>query len=197
MADDRLAPEELAAGRTQPSIWTFLAADCFGFGMFFVVFMAQRFDEPLLFDASSRKLEADIGLANTLLLLSSSWLVALAINAARRGAVRRAGHTMLVAAIFGSGFAMLKIVEYSREILRGVTPATNDFFSFYFMLTGVHFLHYLIGIGVLVATVVALRQAAREGIAPPAWIESGALYWHMVDLLWLFLFPMLYLLAAR
>ncbi len=180
-----------------PSIWTFIAADCVGFAIFFMVFMVERTKAPALYDASARQLDVRLGLANTLILITSSWLVALAHGAASRGQLHRAGGLMLGGLGVGSCFAVLKIGEYQHKIVSGITPATNDFFMFYFILTGVHFLHYLIGLGVLAMMAFALRRATRERGGAVAWLESGALYWHMVDLLWLFLFPMLYLLGGH
>lgn len=175
-----------------PGIWTFIAADCVGFAVFFMVFMVERMKAPAAYDASSRLLDVRTGLANTLILITSSWLVALACDAALRGRRRAAGRLMLAGLGVGSCFAVLKIAEYQHKIAGGITPTTNDFFMFYFILTGVHFLHYLIGLGVLAMMIFALR---REAAVP--WLEYGALYWHMVDLLWLFLFPMLYLLGGH
>ncbi len=179
-----------------PSIWTFIAADCAGFAIFFLVFMAERLKDPTLFDASARKLDVRLGLANTVILISSGLLVALAATAAERGDDRRARHLLIGGLAVGACFAVIKIAEYAEKIGDGITPTTNGFFTFYFILTGVHFLHYVIGVAVLAAMISALRRRERSGDGA-GWIESGGLYWHMVDLLWLFLFPMLYLLPAR
>lgn len=183
-----------AQSRTPPSIWTFLAADCAGFAIFFIVFMSERGKDPALFDASARLLDIRLGLANTLILISSSWLVALATASFDRGHFQRAQRRLIVGLIVACGFAILKIAEYHIKIGAGITPTTNGFFTFYFILTGVHFLHYLIGLVVLVAMILGLRRQEAKAVA---WFESGALYWHLVDLLWLFLFPMLYLLPAH
>ncbi len=180
-----------------PSIWTFIAADCAGFAIFFLVFMAERMKAPALYDASARQLDITTGLINTLILISSSWLVALACGASMRRQFRRASMLMLGGLGVGCCFAVVKISEYQQKIMAGITPATDDFFMFYFILTGIHFLHYVIGIAVLVMMAFSLRRAARDGAAVVPWLESGALYWHMVDLLWLFLFPMLYLLGGH
>jgi nitric oxide reductase NorE protein len=192
-------PHEAAEGQhpPYPGIWTFIAADCAGFAIFFLVFMAERMKAPALYDASARQLDVTAGLTNTLILISSSWLVALACGASLRRQFRWASILMLGGLGVGSCFAVSKISEYHQKLTAGITPATDDFFMFYFILTGIHLLHYLIGIGVLVIMTVSLRSAARDGGAVVPWLESGALYWHMVDLLWLFLFPMLYLLGGH
>lgn len=187
---------EAAAGEAPPppGIWTFLAADCAGFAVFFVVFMSERAKEPALFDRSARMLDVGLGLANTLILVTSGWLVALAMVLVEQGRTGKARLCLGAGLAVGSCFAVLKVIEYHAKVAHGITPLTNGFFTFYFILTGIHFLHYAIGLVVLVAMIAALRE--RDGPAP-AWLESGALYWHLVDVLWLFLFPMLYLLAGH
>lgn len=179
-----------------PGIWTFIAADCAGFAIFFLVFMSERMKEPGLYDNSARHLDIRLGVVNTLILISSSWLVALAITAMEQGKLEQAKRLLVSGLAVGSFFALFKIAEYHAKVSAGITPTTNGFYAFYFILTGVHFLHYLIGLGVLIAMLLTLRRAktASDGTR---WLESGALYWHMVDLLWLFLFPMLYLLPVH
>lgn len=159
--------------------------------------MTERLKSPALFDQSARLLDLRLGLANTLVLISSSWLVALAISAAEEGRVRKAKLLLIGGLVVGSCFAVLKITEYAHKFAIGITPMTNDFFTFYFILTGVHFLHYLIGIAVLIAMIVALHRHDDTSPGHIPWLEAGGIYWHMVDLLWLFLFPMFYLLPVR
>lgn len=198
MADARLVTiSEPIAAPAAPGIWTFIAADCAGFGIFFIVFMTERLKNPALFDRSARLLDLRFGLANTLILVTSSWLVALAITAADAGRVCKAKRLLAGGLAVGSGFAVLKVTEYAHKLAAGITPTTNDFFTFYFILTGVHFLHYLIGLIVLAAMIIALHRHGDATTGRIPWLEAGGIYWHMVDLLWLFLFPMLYLLPAR
>ena len=95
----------------------------------------------------------------------------------------------------GSIFLVVKAFEYGSLFTSGISPVTNDFFMYYFVLTGLHLLHYL---GGMVALVVTLVRARKHGLNAgyTRWIESVGVYWHMVDLIWIFLFPMLYLLRA-
>lgn len=179
-----------------PGIWALIAIDCMSFAMFFAVFMSERLDKPELFDASARQLNIRLGLVNTLILISSSWLVALAVAAARRGDVPGLRRGLTAAIAVGSGFGVIKIFEYVSKISHGTTPLTNDFFMYYFALTGVHFLHYAIGLAALVFLRRKVAALTAMDTRLLAWIESGGLFWHMVDLLWVFLFPMLYLLGG-
>ena len=193
-AERQIHPVEKIA---PPGIWTFIAADCAGFAIFFIVFMSERLKQPALFDASARLLDIPLGLANTLILISSSWLVALAITAADAGRLQSAKRLLVGGLAVGGGFAILKMAEYHAKLAAGITPTSNGFFTLYFILTGIHFLHYVIGLVVLVAMIAALHRPKAESDGGVAWLEAGALYWHMVDLLWLFLFPMLYLLPSH
>ncbi|MDB5976513.1 MAG: heme/copper-type cytochrome/quinol oxidase, subunit 3 [Nevskia sp.] len=180
-----------------PSIWYFVVADCIGFGIFFFVFMSERLSQAALFDKSSRQLDVRLGLSNTLILITSSWLVALATQATRQRNFQRARRLLPMALLVASGFAILKGIEYGTKISHGISPLTNPYFMFYFVLTGVHFLHYLVGMVVLTVLTIKVRGAEVGGISFQMWMESGGIYWHLVDLLWVFLFPMLYLLGTH
>ena len=190
-----LAELSPAGARDAPAILTFIAADVMAFGLFFALFMIQRSHDPALFNHASQSLDVRLGVLNTLILVTSGWLVVLAVEAARRGEREPLRRFLLLAMAVGLGFAVSKSVEYSIKISHGLTMLTNDFFMFYFFLTGIHFLHYLVGMGVLA---MLWFKAGREAPDGPllGWIESGGLYWHMVDLLWIMIFPLLYLLGA-
>lgn len=179
-----------------PGILTFIIADVIIFGVLFVAFMVERLGQTALFDRSSAVLDVHFGLLNTLILVTSGLFVVLAVSAARSGRAKATRNWLLASMVVGAGFGVTKVLEYSDKVGHGITMLTNDFFMFYFVLTGVHFLHFLAGMVVLA---VLWFRAAREAVDGPlfGWIESGGLYWHMVDLLWIFIFPMLYLLGPR
>ena len=179
-----------------PGILTFIFADVAVFGLLFVAFMVERMHQVALFDRSSATLDVKLGLLNTLILLTSGLCVVLAVHAARQGSARATRRWLLASFVVGAGFGITKLTEYSAKSGHGISMLTNDFYMFYFVLTGVHFLHFLAGMGVLA---VLWFKAAREPVDGPlfGWIESGGLYWHMVDLLWIVIFPMLHLLGPR
>jgi nitric oxide reductase NorE protein len=176
-----------------PTIWTFVAADLASFGMLFAVFAVERAAQPHLFARSSILLDDKAGLANTLILITSSWVAALAVAAARRGQIIRVRRLLSLAIGLGTAFTIIKISEYTAKIGQGITPLTNDFFTYYFILTGVHFFHLIIGMIVLTGLAAGALNRGTIDKRYLGWLESGAIYWHMVDLLWVFLFPMLYL----
>ena len=187
-----------AAGARLPGddgVWMFLTADVLLFGLFFFVFTKCRVANPLLYEESRRHLDPAIGLVNTLILLTSSWFMVLAVEAARSGDRDRVERNLKSAMLVGACFAVTKVIEYGLKIRAGITVTTNEFFAYYYGFTAIHFVHFLIGMAVLA---VCLSKARREAIDARyvVWIESGGCYWHMVDMLWIVLFPMLYLLRA-
>ena len=178
-----------------PGVWMFITADVTLFCLFFYVFMSERLLAPALYEESRRQLSAGIGLANTLILLTSSLFVALAVEAARESRRDELKQNLVLALACGAGFAVLKLTEYALKIHAGLTVTTNGFFAYYYGFTAIHFFHVLIGLGVLGVCLAKARSESIDGHYV-MWIESSGCYWHMVDLLWIVLFPMLYLLRT-
>jgi len=178
----------------EEGIWIFILGDMTVFAMLFGVFISARAKDPALFDHASSQLNQNYGAVNTLFLLTSSLLVITGIRAIRDNLTRIASPCFAGAMACGFGFLTLKVLEYHHELSHGMKPATNDFFMYFFVLTGLHAFHLVIGMGVL--TFLFLQSHKPE---PPsekrfAFMEGGACYWHMVDLLWIVLFPLLYLM---
>src|SRR5579872_3068474 len=164
------------------------------FAVLFCTYAYYRGLRPELYLASQETLSRSCGALNTLLLLTSSWFVASGVHKARSSAASRAGAWFASAWACGAAFAAVKAFEYHHLIKAGLTPASNEFYGFYFILTGLHLLHVLIGMIVLFFLWRATRvKVDRDGIR---FVESGATYWHMVDLLWVVLFPLLYLVRG-
>lgn len=197
--DRKPAADSTTASRTrhvpgEPGVWIFLFGDMVVFGVFFAAFMYQRAKAPELFDASRHTLSIGIGLTNTLVLLTSSLFVVTAIGAIRVGARRPAQMLLAGALVCGLTFVALKAVEYTAKVGQGHVPNENNFYLYYYILTGLHLFHVLIGIVVLVLLFFAARrpQLSETGAAV---VEGGGCFWHLVDLLWIFLFPLLYLVS--
>jgi nitric oxide reductase NorE protein len=174
--------------------WVFLFGDMLVFAVFFATFMVERSKAPDVFDAARKTLHVNIGLVNTLVLLTSSLFVVAAIGAIRTGARSIAARALLVAIGCGVVFVALKVTEYVLLVGAGHTAGANHFYLYYFILTGLHLLHVCIGIGVLV---LLFSQTRRTELSATrlAVIEGGACFWHLVDLLWIVLFPLLYLVS--
>jgi len=176
-------------------VWFFIIADLCIFALFFLVFMDSRANSPQIYEHSRQLLDIKLGLINTCILLTSGMCMALAVHYARHQL--RAKTLIMLSATFiiGLGFFFTKLVEYGVKIKSGITLTSNEFFTFYFAYTGIHFLHYLIG---MVAILVLIKKTRNSTMDTRycRWIEAAGCYWHMVDLLWLVLFPMLYLLRS-
>ncbi len=174
-------------------IWIFIYAELFAFGLFFVAYMVYRSVRVDLFNASQLGLDRFLGALNTILLLTSSWSVASAARAARLGRIVAVLRYLAFGIALGLAFVVVKYFEYGAKLNAGITVTTDMFYMFYFCLTGIHLIHAVAGTVVLI--VIWLNARARlYHPGNTTGIEAGASYWHMVDLLWIFLFALLYLL---
>ncbi|WP_165837548.1 cytochrome c oxidase subunit 3 [Zavarzinia aquatilis] len=178
----------------EAGVWLFIAGDLVLFSLLFATFLSYRADAPEVFAAGRAHLDQTLGLVNTLLLLTSSWFVATGVRAARRRASRTAVACFAFALACGLGFGTVKVLEYGAKFEAGLTPETSDFFMFYFAYTGFHMIHVVIGMGVLLAMIAYLRGRPPQAVNLQH-IESGASFWHLVDVLWIVLFALLYLLV--
>jgi nitric oxide reductase NorE protein len=176
-------------------VWVFIGADSVIFAILFLTFMQDRLKNPALFEASRHTLNLNLGGIDTLILLTSSWSVALAIQALKRDLSDRVTGYLLGGVLTGLMFVASKSIEYFQKFAHGLTPGTNPFFMWYFTLTGIHLAHVLVGTGFLAFLVVKSRSGAFSS-AHRAVPESVASFWHLVDLLWIVLFPLLYLMKA-
>jgi nitric oxide reductase NorE protein len=174
--------------------WVFLFGDMLVFAVFFGTFLVERSGAPEVFDAGRHTLHLNVGLVNTLLLLTSSLCVVVFLGALRTGQGTVAVRAVAAAIVFGALFVALKIFEYVALGLAGYGPGAGDFYLYYFILTGLHLFHVCVGLAVLV---LLLFQARRTSLSPNrmALVEGGACFWHLVDLLWIVLFPLLYLVS--
>lgn len=192
------APGEPEAGsmlrlRGDIAIWVVIAAELATFALLFLSYAFARVRQRAVFDASQATLDLHSGALNTALLITGSWCVARAVHALRADATR-AGVRWLAAAIAcGAGFIALKTVELAGKFAAGYDLSTNTFYMFYFLLTAFHYLHVVAALLFLVLVLVRARQRAyssRDCHVP----ETAAAFWHMVDLLWLVLFPLVYVM---
>jgi cytochrome c oxidase subunit 3 len=185
-------------------MWLFLATEVLFFGGLFAAYMLYRVWYPQTFGAASRTLDITLGTVNTMVLITSSLTMAFAVRAAATDE-RRALMAFLVATMaLGLVFLGIKGVEYVQKFQEHHVPGlafhfegpaperANLFFSLYFAMTGLHALHMVIGIGIMtVILVMAWRGAFSARWHTP--VEISGLYWHFVDIIWIFLFPLLYL----
>ena len=173
-------------------IWIFILGDMALYGILFCSFLVDRAGDPQTYNDSAATLHVTFGAVNTLLLLTSSLAVALGIRAAREQITSHSTTLFTVAIACGLGFVFNKYLEYSDLLGDDLDPTRNGFYTYYYVLTGIHLTHVLAGLGVL----VFLRRVSRKRAPSTRDIramESAASFWHTVDLLWIVLFPMLYL----
>lgn len=176
----------------EAGVWLLIFGEMSFFTALFASFLHARRSEAAGFMAGQAELSRAIGVANTLLLLTSSLLVAKGVAAAKRGDTDLAPRLFAGGLACGLGFIALKALEYAELIARGIAFDSHAFFAYYFGLTALHLGHVVIGCGLL----AGLMLASRRGLAKPAHFalaESAACFWHMVDLLWIVIFPLLYL----
>jgi nitric oxide reductase NorE protein len=189
---DRAKPRRLPG---VDGVWVFIGADAVIFAILFGSFMQDRLHNPAMFEASRHTLNINLGGIDTLILLTSSWAVALAVQAIKRDLVDRAPRYLLGGVLTGLMFVVSKSIEYFQKFAHGITPATNAFYMWYFTLTGIHLAHVLLGTSLLTYVWISCRRGAYRSshrVVP----ECVASFWHLVDLLWIVLFPLLYLQKA-
>lgn len=177
----------------EPGVWMFITGDVMIFTLLFGVFVFDRSKEVALFAEQQALLNQAFGGINTVLLLTSSWFVALGVQAARRRQ-RSAGQALFaLATACGLGFVVIKYFEWGEKLDADLTIETNNFFMYYYLMTGIHLLHVLIGLGVLLLMWHTAR-ASDLGARSVGLLESCASFWHLVDILWIALFALLYLM---
>jgi len=173
------------------AMWVMVLGDFIIFGSYFVIFMIYRAMAPHEFLESQQHLNLNVGALNTLVLLTSSWFVARSVQAVRAGDHSRGLRLTYLGGLCGVLFIVIKAYEWTAKVAAGYTMPSNQFFMFYYMLTGVHLFHVGLGLLILGIVVRELRNPRRRRLSM---VESGATYWHMVDLLWIVIFALLYVM---
>lgn len=175
----------------EEGVWVLILGDLLVFSTFFLLYASYRSNALPVFAEGQALLSRHFGLVNTLLLLTSSLFVALGVQRARAG--RQGSSRMITMAMLcGAGFVIIKGFEYGEKIGSGISFATSEFFMLYFAFTGFHLIHVLIGLGVL-AYLRSVCRNPKVAMGRMIVIESGASFWHLVDLLWIVLFALFYL----
>jgi len=176
----------------QPDMWVFVLFETLVFTAYFGFYLFYRARSPELFLHSQAQLDLRVGVLNTLVLLLSSWSVARCVQSSRSGAHRVALRDLIVTAVFAAVFLLFKVSEWARLVATGNGLDSNDFFTYYFFLTGIHFVHLLIGFVALGIIGYRLGASRRGSPESQVLIETCATYWHTVDFLWVLIFALLY-----
>ena len=178
------------------AVWLIILAELLTFGILFLSYAFARTFDVALFNASQRTLDLNSGAINTALLITGSWCVVRAVQAVKQDAPNAGARWLLAALACGAGFAAIKLMEFSAKAQAGIDLSTNTFYMFYMfyiLLTGFHFFHVLAAMVFLTILLVQTR-AGRYGKHNHHALETGAAFWHMVDLLWIVLFPLIYVM---
>lgn len=175
------------------AIWIFIFAELLVFGVFFLAYAFARANNIELFNHYQQFLNREYGAANTVLLITSSYFVVRAVHAIRSGLVRPCVVWLIAALACGGGFLIIKVLEFGEKFSAGISLSTNTFYMFYLSLTFFHFMHVIMGMVILAAVAVKAWRGAYT-VQNHDGVETGASYWHMVDLVWIVLFPLIYVM---
>ncbi|MBD0023189.1 cytochrome c oxidase subunit 3 family protein [Gordonia pseudamarae] len=178
----------------EPGLWLIILGDIVMFAVLLCVLLYYRSSDRAGYAAAQSHLSISQGLAETLVLLASSLAVVVAVVAYRAQRIGRANGAMLIALGLGAAFTVLKVVEWSTHAADGLTPHSNDFFMLYYILTGLHLGHVVVGMFVL-ELVRRMAKRPLPGKHDTDYFVGAAVFWHMVDLIWLFLAPLLFLVV--
>ena len=198
---------EQQAETSRLGMWAFLVTEVLFFGGLFTAYAVYRMQFPQAFTEASHHLDYIIGAFNTAVLISSSMTMALAVHAAQIGNRRRLVIFLALTILLGSVFLGVKVFEYHEKFVHHLVPGPHFhfegahgreaqlFFGLYFAMTGMHAVHMIIGIGML-STLLVMSARGRFTPEYNTPVELAGLYWHFVDIVWIYLFPLLYLIRG-
>jgi cytochrome c oxidase subunit 3 len=185
-------------------MWLFLLSEILLFGGMFVLYSVYRYKNPADFHHASEELDVILGTLNTLILLTSSLTMAVSISAIQKGRRKLSAFLLVATMVFGLLFLVNKGFEWTAKIDHGIYPNSPTlltrmkgeilFFGLYYVMTGLHGLHVLVGVGVLsVMLILLLKEKINQNHFTA--LENSGLYWHLVDIIWIFLYPLFYLIT--
>ena len=197
---------EQAFESSKLGLWLFLVTEILLFGGLFVIYIMFRGLYPEVFHEASHHLNRTMGALNTIVLICSSLTMAMAVSRAQHNESKKAAVLLLITFLCGLTFMVVKYFEYTHKIHEGLLPGVHFsfaemtdpkaplFFSLYFMMTGLHGIHVLVGMGLILWVLIRAVKGefSSEYFTP---VELTGLYWHLVDLIWIYLFPLLYLIG--
>lgn len=175
------------------AMWFFILAELTVFAILFIGFAVSEQLNSAMFIEGKAKLHQISGLINTLTLITSSFIVALALNAMHKGQGKKSAKLLIIAKLVACVYIAVKVWEYLSLFEQNIGIETNTFFTLYFMITFFHLMHVLLGMVILIF--ITVKAAKNEyNTSNISGFESGASYWHMVDMLWIILFPLIYVI---
>ena len=190
MSDDEKIKDKRLPGDL--AMWFFILAELPVFAIFFIGFAVAEQLNTDMFVASKAKLHPIAGLINTIALITSSLFVALSVRFIHLGNVKKSLSLLIISQLIACIYLVLKIWEYQFLFALGIDIETNTFFTLYFLITFFHFMHVLLGMVILILVGLNAKKGAYKDDV--SGFESAASYWHMVDMLWIILFPLIYVI---
>ena len=185
-------------------MWLFIFTEILLFGGLFIVYSVYRYINPLAFKLAAEELSVGIGTLNTGILLISSMTVAMSITAIQKGNTRRTIFLLEMSMLLGLIFLINKYFEWSGKFGHGIYPGSESlrelgqgevlFFGLYFFMTGLHAVHIIVGL-ILLGVMLSKVQKGTINSGYNIQLENSGLYWHLVDLIWIYLFPLFYLIS--
>jgi cytochrome c oxidase subunit 3 len=184
-------------------MWLFLFTELLLFGGLFIVYASYRYLNPEAFHAGSAELDLVVGAINTVFLLTSSLTVALSITALQKGNTKLSINLIMITLLFAGAFMMNKYYEWTMKFEHGLFPGMEhynelshgetQFFNLYFFMTGLHAVHVIVGAILLLVVAYGIKKGSvtKERFV---YLENAGLYWHLVDVIWIYLFPLFYLI---
>ncbi len=203
---DHFDSAEQAFEASKLGVWLFLVTEILLFGGLFVTYIMYRGLYPEVFHEASQFLNRKMGALNTVVLICSSFTMAMAVSATQHNESKKAARLLAITFVCGLIFMVVKYFEYTHKIHEGLLPGVHFsfaeiahvraplFFSLYFMMTGLHGIHVLVGMG-LIAWVWVRTQKGEFDSKYFTPVEMTGIYWHLVDLIWIYLFPLMYLIG--
>jgi nitric oxide reductase NorE protein len=175
------------------AMWIFILAELLVFAVFFASYAFARSGNVELFNHYQQTLNRNIGAANTVILLTGSLFVVLAVQAIKAGKAILCRNWLLAGVGMGLLFLILKSIEFADKFGQGISLSTNTFYMFYLSLTFFHFMHVIMGM-IILGAVAWKAHSGEYSAVQHTGVETGASYWHMVDLVWVVLFPLVYVM---
>lgn len=191
--ESELGTKRTAFASGSEGIWTFIFIDMVIFSLIFLVFTSERVQHYDLYETSHHQLNVVLGFVNTLILLTSSLYAARSVHSARTGHIAQVSSRLSMTLVLGIAFCASKGVEYYTKIESGISISSNSFFTFYFFITFLHLLHVVAG----TLFILLFRRKTPELATDTSYLtglENVGLFWHFVDLLWVFIYALLYLI---
>jgi nitric oxide reductase NorE protein len=175
------------------ALWVFILAELLVFAVFFSAYAFARANNVELFNTFQPTLDTNSALVNTLALITSSYFVMRSVAAIRENKSQQCFQWLIAALLMGFVFLIVKSGEYAHHYEEGINIRTNLFYMFYLSLTFFHFMHVIMGMVILTAVAIKAKKGGYSA-GEHTGVESGASYWHMVDIVWLVLFPLVYIM---